>query len=869
MALRTKVNGFTAWANMRLFAFSSRVNNVLTQLFSGTNMKALLQSFTGKPMKKMQSMDRLTQQQVVARVEWFVEELKKVGVIAEDTSIDCNKIAMKKGGHVSELLWKLIAHDIWFTWERSSQLQLTDDKLVCSVPFKWTPDPPPPEKKQQPPPGSALSLLAALETLSTKPQNLGPREQAEKSRWTTNLALKTVGEVLYVPTSFTSEDLCQADPQAICAYMCFICMAGYKFKQCGAVVNCTKELNLQIQAITFHLETFSSETLAPDQSLQRKELRKKLQKLQKELQWFGTCYDVEFCYRWRKHAQKVQDKTKEFIRQKMKERFDTVTVPSRSLTINDLCLEMAINLHLTGGLGFYHTNQKEAVAPNRKIVFPGSTTHWHPLLLKAIRVGDYPAVESLIQFFNDACPDVINTSELSTGNGALHLACRNQHFAIVQLLLENGASPDLRNDIGCTPLFFAVVGQRRDVCQLLIEWGCDFHVKDARHRVALDGIRSPQLREYLLGYSAFWLSVVPAIIQGNTGILRGIVEEHVNGNKTMASLQSRCIRGSTLLHTAAYFGERDIIEVLLQQQVGVNLLDYKGATPLHRSGDVQTMQLLLYNGADRNLADADGNTVMHVVSYGEPGKEVALDCLRFLLSYKVSIRKRNKKGLLPIHCAAIQGRIDVIQLLLQSDSDGEMEKRTMEDRANGNTPSMLYLALMNSHLKCAKWLAEQSFSFKPEEPEELISVVLLSTEPQKEKLQTLEFLVNHGVNINAVNNSGDSVLHLAAFRPDLSEVLALLLTKGAKVNEENGEHCTPLFCAVLASNMHAANLLIKHGANIRQKNDYGLTAFDYIGNYEEWIGSGLFSGSVTELLKAHDLKQSRSLVQQISRKLKT
>ncbi|XP_005996067.1 putative ankyrin repeat protein RF_0381 [Latimeria chalumnae] len=260
---------------------------------------------------------------------------------------------------------------------------------------------------------------------------------------------------------------------------------------------------------------------------------------------------------------------------------------------------------------------------------------------------------------------------------------------------------------------------------------------------------------------------------------------------------------------------------------------------------------------------------MHVVSYGEPGKEVALDCLRFLLSYKVSIRKRNKKGLLPIHCAAIQGRIDVIQLLLQSDSDGEMEKRTMEDRANGNTPSMLYLALMNSHLKCAKWLAEQSFSFKPEEPEELMFGLVQDEVATKEKLQTLEFLVNHGVNINAVNNSGDSVLHLAAFRPDLSEVLALLLTKGAKVNEENGEHCTPLFCAVLASNMHAANLLIKHGANIRQKNDYGLTAFDYIGNYEEWIGSGLFSGSVTELLKAHDLKQSRSLVQQISRKLKT
>ena len=53
----------------------------------------------------------------------------------------------------------------------------------------------------------------------------------------------------------------------------------------------------------------------------------------------------------------------------------------------------------------------------------------------------------------------------------------------------------------------------------------------------------------------------------------------------------RCINGSTLLHTASYFGAIPVLKVLLKERVDVNLLDYKGATALHRARDPETIKV--------------------------------------------------------------------------------------------------------------------------------------------------------------------------------------------------------------------------------------------------------------------------------------
>jgi len=53
----------------------------------------------------------------------------------------------------------------------------------------------------------------------------------------------------------------------------------------------------------------------------------------------------------------------------------------------------------------------------------------------------------------------------------------------------------------------------------------------------------------------------------------------------------RCINGSTLLHTACYYGHLPAIRELLSLRVDVNVRDYKGATPLHRAKDPDVMEV--------------------------------------------------------------------------------------------------------------------------------------------------------------------------------------------------------------------------------------------------------------------------------------
>lgn len=58
MSSRSRIHGFTAWANMRLKPFEHSLGNILMDLLRGTNIKYFLESFTGKKNDKFSSFDK-------------------------------------------------------------------------------------------------------------------------------------------------------------------------------------------------------------------------------------------------------------------------------------------------------------------------------------------------------------------------------------------------------------------------------------------------------------------------------------------------------------------------------------------------------------------------------------------------------------------------------------------------------------------------------------------------------------------------------------------------------------------------------------------------------------------------------------------
>ena len=58
-----------------------------------------------------------------------------------------------------------------------------------------------------------------------------------------------------------------------------------------------------------------------------------------------------------------------------------------------------------------------------------------------------------------------------------------------------------------------------------------------------------------------WASAVPEMVKGRLGPLRRIITNHMLGVREMADTGARCIKGSTLLHTAVHFGDITAIKV--------------------------------------------------------------------------------------------------------------------------------------------------------------------------------------------------------------------------------------------------------------------------------------------------------------------
>lgn len=71
----------------------------------------------------------------------------------------------------------------------------------------------------------------------------------------------------------------------------------------------------------------------------------------------------------------------------------------------------------------------------------------------------------------------VNPNALVNGTTALYLACAKGEEQIAKLLLERGADPLVEDGCGMTPLWRAVVGGHRAICNLLLAKNVPLHVE--------------------------------------------------------------------------------------------------------------------------------------------------------------------------------------------------------------------------------------------------------------------------------------------------------------------------------------------------------------------------------------------------------
>jgi len=270
------------------------------------------------------------------------------------------------------------------------------------------------------------------------------------------------------------------------------------------------------------------------------------------------------------------------------------------------------------------------------------------------------------------------TAQNDLGESPLHIACRNGDVKIAEILLSRMSYVDLRNEKEQTPLHYAARAGSSALCDMLLEKGAKIKAFDE------DG-------NHILHFS---------VSKGNIQFVKRLLKSNV-----VSQLFTPNRRNASVLHSAAAFGDKKTVKLMMDLGFDVLEKDYKGRTPLHyaaKFGNAETTELLIElnsreliharsnrsltafhyaaeflpldsvkkfieYGAKINVVDYKGRSALF---YAIQGRTVnSLRNLKYLLCHGAYTHIYNTNGQAPVHYAASRGSISALRRLLSSSND--------------------------------------------------------------------------------------------------------------------------------------------------------------------------------------------------------
>jgi ankyrin repeat protein len=169
-------------------------------------------------------------------------------------------------------------------------------------------------------------------------------------------------------------------------------------------------------------------------------------------------------------------------------------------------------------------------------------------------------------------------------------------------------------------------------------------------------------------------------------------------------------------------------------------------------------------------------------------------------------------GCLPIHRAAYDGDFDKVKEIIE----GDPSQINVQDE-QGFTP--LHLASGKGHTEIVEFLLNHGADIELETCTGHTPMMLAAWYAGDGKYETIKVLLEHGAKANRKNKDGGTALHRAAMYSG-KEVINLLISYGADVNAREEYQITPLHQAAMLKNIDAAKALIENGADIFAKTYY-------------------------------------------------
>ena len=223
-------------------------------------------------------------------------------------------------------------------------------------------------------------------------------------------------------------------------------------------------------------------------------------------------------------------------------------------------------------------------------------------LYDTAREGDKDKVQQLLSTGMIDVNIKVNNASMTP----LIIATHHGHRDIIQLLVDNGADLNKADRGGYTPLKRAAYYGQIITAKFLIDLGAEPGLTKAANKgqyaiiqVLLQAGADPNMTD-LNGECP----LLVAALNGYRDIVQLLIQQGANPN--MGSKY-----GSTPLHWAASLGHKDVVKQLIDGGAEPNSTNVLGRTPLHcavNDHKIEVVKLLMDMGADPNIADGEGKT---------------------------------------------------------------------------------------------------------------------------------------------------------------------------------------------------------------------------------------------------------------------
>jgi ankyrin repeat protein len=418
-------------------------------------------------------------------------------------------------------------------------------------------------------------------------------------------------------------------------------------------------------------------------------------------------------------------------------------------------------------------------------------------LIDAVKAGNSSMVRTLLKQRSD-----VNSQE-ADGMTALHWAVRNNDVETAQLLIRAGANVRAANRYGVTPIALAAESGNATLIEALLKAGADANASLPQGETALmtaartgneNAVKALIARGANVNAKEQW--------QEQTALMWAAAENHPAAIKMLAAAGADLNAHSKVLSFPEYKYETNGMAVFILPHGGWTALMYAA-----RQNGMDAVAALADVKADLNATDADGTTALQLAVIN-----LHYDLATLLLNKGADPNVQDSTGMTALYAATdmrapagmmtrpdpkLRDEIDaagMVKVLLAHGADPNLRlKKPIIGRHNnlvgdtslgeGTTP--LVRAAKANDIPIMRLLldggADPAITLK-----DRTTTAMMAT-----SLEAVKLLLEHGVDIDAFNANGQSVLHNAAGRGAI-DIIQYAADHGARLDRKDKQGRIPL-----------------------------------------------------------------------------